>query len=407
MESIRCLEYSTIKVPYEILNKTYRNSQKDIDRDIAQLNSLLQKSSSLFDPSTGLEGQKEQALQALGDISAKLDQLNKTVVASVDAQQHSLQQCRDRVEHLRQFSAAYEAVESNPHKKSKAELVDNENELREFEKARVNRMLVDHLLRMGHFEAAVSLSKEAGVSHLVDIDLFSETREVERELRNHNPDPCLAWCQSNRSKLRKLNSNLEYNLRLQQFVEFVRVGQHCEAIQHARRFFTQVEETFLSEVQRAMGLLAFPTDCCYPQYQDLLSEVRWEELITKFRLDNYSLLQMSSQSLLITTLQAGLSSLKTHQCYNNDSKNTNCPVCSPPFNELAELLPFAKYTRSRLLCSITNSPMDDENPPMALPNGRLYGEKGILQSIDESGNFTCPVSRDIFHLSECKKVFIM
>ena len=405
MESIRCLEYSTVKVPYEILNKTYRNSQKDIDRDIAQLNSLLQKSSSLFDPSIP-GNHKEQALQALNDISAKLEQLNRTVVESVETQQNSLQHCRERTEHLQKFAAAYEA-QSNAHKRSKAESFENENELREFEKARVNRMLVDHLLRTGQFDAAVSLSEEAGVSKLVDIELFYETREIERELRDHNPEPCLAWCQSNRSKLKKLNSNLEYNLRLQQFVEFVRVGQHCEAIHHAKKYFTQVEESFISEVQRAMGLLAFPTDNCYPRYQDLLSEIRWEELISKFRLDNYSLLQMSSQSLLITTLQAGLSSLKTHQCYNNDSKNTNCPVCSAPFNELAELLPFAKYTRSRLLCSITNSPMDDENPPMALPNGRVYGEKGLLQSVDESGNFTCPVSRDTFNLSECKKVFIM
>ena len=405
MESIRCLEYSTVKVPYEILNKTYRNSQKDIDRDIGQLNNLIQKSSSLFEPSSA-ENQKEQALQALREISAKLEQLNRTVVESVETQQNNLQQCRERTDHLSQFAAAYES-QSNSHKRSKAEVFENENALKEFEGARVNRMLVDHLLRMGHFDAAVSLSKESGVSKLVDIDLFSETQEIERELRNHNTEPCLAWCQSNKSKLRKLNSNLEYNLRLQQFVEFVRIGQHCEAIQHARKYFTQVEESFLTEVQRAMGLLAFPTDSSYPRYQDLLSEIRWEELITKFRLDNYSLLHMSSQSLLITTLQAGLSSLKTHQCYNNDSKNTDCPVCSPPFNELAESLPFAKYTRSRLLCSITNSPMDDENPPMALPNGRVYGEKGLLQSIDENGNFTCPVSRDTFHLSDCKKVFIM
>ncbi|KAI6655019.1 Macrophage erythroblast attacher [Oopsacas minuta] len=402
LESIKCLEYSTIKVPYEILNKTYRNSQKDIDREISHLNNIFTKYqnmnlSELSDP----EEQRAKLIQAVGEVEARLEQFQATVTNSIQAQQDNLQHCRERAEHLKEFAGLYEAHAKASSRKSRREPTEKSEELKQFEKSRVNRIVVDHLLRTGHFDTAVSLSKETGISHLVDIDLFQETREIERELRIHNPDPCLAWCLSNKSKLRKLNSNLECNIRLQQFIELVRVGMHSEAILHARKYLTQVDDSFLGEVQSAMGLLAFPTDTRFSHYQELLSETRWEDLITKFRTDNYSILQMSSQSLLVTTLQAGLSALKTHQCYNPDKKNNNCPVCIPPFNELAESLPFAKYTRSRLLCSLTNTPMDEDNPPMALHNGRMYGEKGILQRIDDSGKFTCPVTKESFLLSEC------
>ena len=407
MDSIKCLEYSTVKVPYEVLNKTYRNAQKEIDREISHMNNTIAKYQHMnLTEVSETEDQRGQVLQAIEEIESRLEQLQTTINRNVQAQQDSLQQCRVRAEHLEKFASLYDA-QAKAGKKPRADAKEKKQELIEFEKTRVNRIVVDHLLRMGHFETAVALSEETGISHLVDINLFYETREIERELRLHNPDPCLAWCQSNRSKLRKFNSDLECNLRLQQFIELVRVGKHSEAIYHATKYLTQVEDSFLGEVQNAMGLLAFPIDTRFSRYQDLLSDTRWEDLILKFRSENYSILHMSPQSLLVTTLQAGLSAMKTHQCYNAETKNNNCPVCISPFNEFAESLPFAKYTHSRLLCSLTNSPMDEDNPPMALPNGRAYGEKGILERLDANGKFTCPVTKETYHLSELKKIFIM
>ena len=37
MADIKALEHPTLKVPYEILNKTFRNSQRIMEREISQI----------------------------------------------------------------------------------------------------------------------------------------------------------------------------------------------------------------------------------------------------------------------------------------------------------------------------------------------------------------------------------
>lgn len=65
------------------------------------------------------------------------------------------------------------------------------------------------------------------------------------------------------------------------------------------------------------------------------------------------------------------------QCYseNGENKNPICPVCQPYLNELAEPLPFAHCSQSRLYCNISGLPMNENNQPMMLPNGHIYGEQ--------------------------------
>jgi len=78
-----------------------------------------------------------------------------------------------------------------------------------------------------------------------------------------------------------------------------------------------------------MALLAFPTTTELSPYKELLDGSRWERLIEQFRQDNYRLFQFASQSVFTVALQAGLSALKTPQCYSNsrDSCDPSCPVC--------------------------------------------------------------------------------
>ena len=51
-----------------------------------------------------------------------------------------------------------------------------------------------------------------------------------------------------------------------------------------------------------------------------------------------------------------------------------CPVCSKVFNELADPLPFSHHAQSQLICAMSGEPINEHNPPMALPNGYIYGE---------------------------------
>lgn len=69
-------------------------------------------------------------------------------------------------------------------------------------------------------------------------------------------------------------------------------------------------------------------------------------------------------------------SLTRHrQCYKGDgsSKSPDCPVCSRSLNQLAQPLPMAHCANSRLVCKISGDVMNENNPPMMLPNGHVYG----------------------------------
>lgn len=69
------------------------------------------------------------------------------------------------------------------------------------------------------------------------------------------------------------------------------------------------------------------------------------------------------------------------QCYSDtcDSRNPGCPVCNDCLNKLAEPLPYAHCSQSRLYCYISGTPLNENNLPMVLPNGFVYGEQVIVR----------------------------
>ena len=66
--------------------------------------------------------------------------------------------------------------------------------------------------------------------------MFLTAREVEESLAREELAKCLAWCHDNKSRLRKLKSSLEFQVRLQEYLEMVKAGNKQEAVKHARKF---------------------------------------------------------------------------------------------------------------------------------------------------------------------------
>ena len=67
-------------------------------------------------------------------------------------------------------------------------------------------------------------------------------------------------CHDNKSKLRKLKSTLEFNVRLQEFVELIKSDRKMEAVLHARKFLAAEaasDAEQLTKVQKACALLAY------------------------------------------------------------------------------------------------------------------------------------------------------
>ncbi|NXO79955.1 MAEA protein, partial [Sitta europaea] len=411
-----------LQVPYETLNKRFRAAQKNIDRETSHVTMVVAELEKTLSSCPAVDS----VVSLLDGVVEKLSVLKRKAVESIQAEDESAKLCKRRIEHLKEHSSDQPAAANM------------------WKKKRMDRMMVEHLLRCGYYNTAVKLARQSGIEDLVNIEMFLTAKEVEESLERQETMTCLAWCHDNKSRLRKMKgcqteneprwdpkvnrsvirenddlimetikgkpelSCLEFSLRIQEFIELIRQNKRLDAVRHARKHFSQAEGSQLDEVRQVMGMLAFPSDTHISPYKDLLDPARWRMLIQQFRYDNYRLHQLGNNSVFTITLQAGLSAIKTPQCYKEDgsSKNPDCPVCSKSLNKLAQPLPMAHCANSRLVCKISGDVMNENNPPMMLPNGYVYGYNSLL-SIRQDDKVICPRTKEVFNFSQAEKVYIM
>ncbi|PVU90093.1 hypothetical protein BB560_006240, partial [Smittium megazygosporum] len=143
----------------------------------------------------------------------------------------------------------------------------------------------------------------------------------------------------------------------------------------------------------------------------LYSKNRWKDLVTMFRSAAYTLVGLPSNPLIYTLIETGISSLKTHACTsdNIEDYNKNCPICnSKALKILSKDLPYSYHTISHLICRISGAKMDDNNPPMCLPNGYVYSYSALKAMADQNQNIVvCPRTGDSFAFADCKKLYIV
>jgi len=474
---VKVLEHSTLKVPYEVLNKKFRAAQKVLDREAAYVSqagceiekiladmppvSISPANSSSNDISVvqgndydsiligndglteeisgrliGISGDTEamiddnsesnsnsnatdkssesidndkcklrgpkgtEVAKLLGTLVERLTSLKRKAGESIQDELEAARAVRKRVQHLK----SYANVDVDPCGRINPNLTNSS-----WKRSRLNRMLVDHLLREGMYDTARLLAEDLGIKELTNLDVFWAAKEVEESLKRYETNRMVAWCYENKSKLRKIRSVLELEIRVQEFVELVRSGRRGDAVKHARKYLADSEgPEHITAVKKCMGLLAFPTNTNLTPYADLLSPDRWQHLISYFRQEHARLYQLAPTSVLGAVVQAGLASLKTPQCYRTNSKNTNCPVCTEPLSTLASALPYAHCAHSQLVCAISGEPLNENNPPLVLPSGFVYGTKSLEETArTNSGKVICSRSGKVFHISEAEKVYVM
>lgn len=422
MADIKSLEHPTLKVPYEILNKKFRMAQKSLDREVSHVTSSIGEVEKLLSTEENQnETVKATLSQKLDTIKEQLMQMKSKSSDIISEEIEVSDTIKKRCQHLKKGCA-----ESG-----------GDVEMKAWRKTRLDRMMVEYLLRQGYYDSALQLAENSGVAHLSNTEVFLTAREVEESLVREELDKVMAWCHDNKSRLRKLKSSLEFQVRLQEYLELVKRGQKLEAVKHAKKFLcTETELEHLSVVQQAMGLLAFSSSTQIQPYKDLLDKSRWQSLIEQFRLENFRLHQLSAQCTFTVALQSGLAALKTPQCYKHNfvlsglpslgslqdsrslplplpmsgvsEKNPECPVCDPQLNSLALSLPSAHCSQSRLVCTMSGTAMNENNQPMMLPNGHVYGERALeAQALQNEGQVICPRTKEIYSFKDAEKVYIM
>ncbi|KAG1138310.1 hypothetical protein G6F38_010658 [Rhizopus arrhizus] len=351
------LEPSFIKVPYEQLRKSFKHEYKYLEKELIAVQDNIEGCLNDAELST------EKAAETIDSLMKQVKKLMlKMEKYKQEGEKHS-RRIEKRVMNLNEIDKV-----TSP----------KSPEFMSWSKTRLNRLIVDYLLRQGLAETAKSVAAEGKIEDLVDIELFEQAEKIEQALESHSCKECLQWCSENRSSLKKMKSTLEFNLRLQEHIELARASKGIEAIKYAQKHLAPWKSIEGVRIGQAMGLLAYKSDTQCQPYKDLYDEKRWLELVEQFRSDYYALCSLTPHPMMSITLQAGLSALKTPQCYEHENKNVNCPVCdSDTLGKLAEKLPLSHHVNSTLVCRISGKIMNEDNPPMLLPNRRVYSQNAL------------------------------
>lgn len=376
------LEHQLIKVPFEYLKKAMRVStrlvEKEVNAVVAGVADAIEKDMS-----------KEEAVQRLTSLVSRLQGLKRKLDEGNKGEQVQVQRCRARMDHLSMLQGENA----------------KENEAT-WNNTRVQRILVDYMLRSSYYDTALELAEMKGIQELVDIDIFLEARKVIEALRNRDCSEALAWCSENKTRLKKSKSKFEFKLRLQEFIELVRAERMMDAIMYARKHLAAWGSTNMKELQQAMATLAFKSNTDCAGYKILFDPQQWDNLTQEFKQEFYKLYGMTHEPLLNIHLQAGLSALKTPFCYEEGCTKED-PLSQDIIRKLAEPLPFAKHIHSKLVCYITKEPMNDDNPPLVLPNGYVYSSKAMEQmAMRNQGKITCPRTGVVCNFQDLSKAYI-
>lgn len=249
-------------MPYELSRRNFKNAQRIIEHQSTNLLSSLTattKAASKTAPSN-------TTLENLDAMISKMQGLKRKLEGLHEEEVRIHKSAKARLRHLQDL---YE-VKS---------LVDVKYD--EWSRIRLTRLLVDYLLREGYSESAAHLAQSKGITDLVDVDAFVACHKIERSLREGmSTTLALEWCKEHGKELKKSNSMLEFELRLQQYIELVRQGHEAgmsgmegvegegvvigggggeqklvEARAHAKKYLSASGDFAL--LRRAAGLLAY------------------------------------------------------------------------------------------------------------------------------------------------------
>lgn len=196
-------------MPYELSRRNQKTAQRYVEngtRDLIAALTATQKTATKS-PSS------DATLTSIDSMISKMQGLKRKMENLHEEEMRIHKSNKARLQHLQDL---YE-VQS---------LVDVKYD--EWSRIRLSRLLVDYLLREGYSESAAHLAASQNIQELVDVDAFVACHKIEKSLREERSTLlALNWCKENAKELKKQGNMLEFELRLQQYIELVRQGHEA------------------------------------------------------------------------------------------------------------------------------------------------------------------------------------
>lgn len=131
----------------------------------------------------------DDVLKNVDSMLARMRGLKRKLTACAEEESRLQQQSQSRVRHLGELYGMQSL---------------DDVKYEDWSRTRLDRLLVDYLLRNGYKESATALAREKGIEDLVDVDTFVQMSRIRESLQNGVVTEALAWCQENKKELRKM-----------------------------------------------------------------------------------------------------------------------------------------------------------------------------------------------------------
>lgn len=157
-----------MQIPYEILNKKFRITQKTLDRELSQIQTAA------FELEKGLTSEKNlgEISRLLGGVVDKLQVLKRKAEENISEEISAGFVCKRRLEHLKQ-NCSTNSHDEDMSPSTELQLAASN----QWKKIRLNRMIVEHFLRLGYYETAetlaVKVACQSGIKDLTNIGGFN------------------------------------------------------------------------------------------------------------------------------------------------------------------------------------------------------------------------------------------
>lgn len=440
------------KIPVELIKKNFKSIQKLIEKQKKQLTEDINKIKKIKNLSN------ESKLELIQKLIKNFEIFNKKLINSIKKDEEFRSRLIARLENLQELetfvihldvktnkdkdknndnnnSSSNDDDKSNGNSESTDEgdkVLDLHNpNLINWYRDETNLLIIDYLIKSNTRNEenvgllllkSLSESNNGKLMKLIDYDLFENFNKVFVSIiQNHDLTLIISWFNENRNALKKINSNLEFEINYCKFLTLIENGDINEAINYSREHLSSYgnKENYpdekdnlnhlinLERLKSLGGLLVFRSmeqqqeedlqnsnqltfsnklminSIQFKEYQKLLSNERWESLSQCF-IENFTKLYGITKNYPIYIyLSAGLSSLKTKSCYHN-SENTI-------FKDLNTL------SSDNMDTDKLQDLSDEEN--IVLSDKKYRGPNYYYQLLNKINN--CPVcSPELFKLSQ-------
>lgn len=339
---------TAFRIPTELIRKNFKNIQKLLEKQKKLVSEEVAKINA--SPYS-----REEKLQMIRKIIKSFEAFRVKLEQTVKRDEELRSRLLARLENLQQL-ANFTIHE----KGGKSHTLDlHNNDLINWYRDQCNLLIVDYLIKSNtHTDFNVGskllLSFKLDLSKQIDYDLFENFNKVFTSIvQGHDLSMVTAWFNENKSALKKISSNLEFEISYCRFLSLIQDGDVNGAINFSRdnlsaygnrakylgaevenyeKNYVKLKEiggllVYISIREQPSGLRGLYSSGIlensprYHEYETLLSNDRWKSLSNCFTENFNKIYGVSKNYPLLVYLSAGLSSLKTKSCYNN-TENT-------------------------------------------------------------------------------------